>query len=293
MNMSSVGPFTLLASLAIFLFVYTTYAVRWRLVLEQFGAAAGFAGTWQYTFIGGFFNQLLPSGMGGDVFRIWYARNFQMPTGKAIASVLVDRMFGFFAIATIVVVGFPFILAAKPPYVLVLATVLAVSAIASGIVGVLFIDLAQKPILTLILHIRSDAIRRRAQRTVIGLTWMAQSTRKMIAAWPAGFIALSISICNQLLISCVVYLLLSGMGHTIDLKPVVFLFPLVLLLSMLPISFAGWGLRESAMVVAFALVGVPADAALSASILYGLLLLTASLPGAVIWLAMRHRALPA
>lgn len=41
------------------------------------------------------------------------------------------------------------------------------------------------------------------------------------------------------------------------------------------------------MVIVFALVGVPADAALSASILYGILLLVSSLPGAIIWLSVR------
>jgi hypothetical protein len=59
---------------------------------------------------------------------------------------------------------------------------------------------------------------------------------------------------------------------------------------MLPISFAGWGLREGAMVVAFRLAGVPAEAALGASILFGLCLLASSLPGAVIWLGQRRHS---
>jgi hypothetical protein len=87
-----------------------------------------------------------------------------------------------------------------------------------------------------------------------------------------------------------VFLLLRDLGQKVALVTVLFLFPFVQLLSMLPISFAGWGLREGAMVVAFRLAGVPADAALGASILFGLCLFAASLPGLAAWLNLPRRA---
>jgi len=62
------------------------------------------------------------------------------------------------------------------------------------------------------------------------------------------------------------------------------LVPVVLLLSTLPISVAGWGVRENVMVVALAFAGAEASQALALSILFGLALLTLSLVGAVIWL---------
>ena len=50
----------------------------------------------------------------------------------------------------------------------------------------------------------------------------------------------------------------------------------------MPLSIAGWGLREGAMVAVFALVGVPMDGALLMSVLLGLLLLLVSLPGGLV-----------
>ena len=55
----------------------------------------------------------------------------------------------------------------------------------------------------------------------------------------------------------------------------------VLVLSMLPISFAGWGLREAAMVTGLGLLDIPASVALTTSVGFGLSLLLASLPGLI------------
>jgi len=70
------------------------------------------------------------------------------------------------------------------------------------------------------------------------------------------------------------------------------LVPPVLLISMLPISVAGWGVREGAMVVALNLVGAPAHQSLALSICFGLCLVAISLPGGVLWFISR-RQIPA
>jgi uncharacterized membrane protein YbhN (UPF0104 family) len=70
------------------------------------------------------------------------------------------------------------------------------------------------------------------------------------------------------------------MGDHLDFFAAVVVFPFVLLLSMIPISLAGWGLREGAMFVVFALLGMPSEIALGVSILFGTWLLLSSLPGA-------------
>lgn len=55
------------------------------------------------------------------------------------------------------------------------------------------------------------------------------------------------------------------------------------------VSNGGWGLREGLMVVALGLAGVPPDAALSVSILFGLAMIVAGLPGGVLWLSAGGR----
>jgi glycosyltransferase 2 family protein len=61
--------------------------------------------------------------------------------------------------------------------------------------------------------------------------------------------------------------------------------PLVSLIQLMPVSLAGWGVREAAMVVVLAGFGVSATAALAISVLMGLALIVLGLPGGLIWLA--------
>jgi hypothetical protein len=55
--------------------------------------------------------------------------------------------------------------------------------------------------------------------------------------------------------------------------------PPVILLTLLPISLAGWGVREGAMVGLFLLIGADKTGVLTMSLLYGVLLIFISLPG--------------
>jgi len=57
----------------------------------------------------------------------------------------------------------------------------------------------------------------------------------------------------------------------------------------MPISFAGWGVREGAMAAAFAVVGVPADQSILVSVAFGMVLLLVSLPGSVLLFSHHDR----
>ncbi len=81
-----------------------------------------------------------------------------------------------------------------------------------------------------------------------------------------------------------VYVLAIGFRIEVGMLDCLLLVPAVILVMVLPISIAGWGLREGAMVSAFALAGVsPADA-LVLSIGFGLATAAVGLPGGVLWL---------
>ena len=57
-----------------------------------------------------------------------------------------------------------------------------------------------------------------------------------------------------------------------------------MLFTTLPISIAGWGVREGVMVAAFAFVGVLEGDAFVVSVLFGLLHIIFSIPGGWLWL---------
>jgi len=72
----------------------------------------------------------------------------------------------------------------------------------------------------------------------------------------------------------------------LDLSFQVFLIavPPVFLLTIVPISLAGWGVREGAMIGIFMLVGADETKVLVMSVLYGLLLIISALPGSYFWI---------
>jgi glycosyltransferase 2 family protein len=99
-----------------------------------------------------------------------------------------------------------------------------------------------------------------------------------------------LSICAQLFGLVLIWLILRDLGANVSFVDVVVVAPVVLILLVLPISVAGWGLREGLFVLGFGLLNVPEDVALAASIVYGLINLVASLIGGVFWIAEPTRS---
>src|SRR5262249_33655566 len=66
--------------------------------------------------------------------------------------------------------------------------------------------------------------------------------------------------------------------------------PPALLISMLPISAGGWGIREASFVFGLASFGIRPEEAVIPPIVFGLGVLVVTLPGGIIWLANRKLA---
>ena len=64
----------------------------------------------------------------------------------------------------------------------------------------------------------------------------------------------------------------------------IILIPMMILVTTLPISVAGWGVREGFFVYTFGQFGVDNATSISISIIYGLLVLIFSIPGSATWL---------
>src|ERR1043166_7566553 len=78
-----------------------------------------------------------------------------------------------------------------------------------------------------------------------------------------------------------IFTLVRATGAEIDFLSTVAVVLPALLISMMPIALAGWGVREGALIVGLGLFGVASAAALASSIAFGLAMLIASLPGSL------------
>src|SRR5262249_20611376 len=96
-------------------------------------------------------------------------------------------------------------------------------------------------------------------------------------------IVFALAATTHLLNVLVFWMLGQSIGLTMTLDQWFVVAPTVLLISMLPISVGGWGVREGAMVVALHGFGIPTEEALLPSVLFGLCAVTATLPGGIFW----------
>ena len=242
--------------------------VRWyRLLRGADVPAAPFETARAYS-IGVFSNNFLPTSFGGDAARAWIVGRSGKPLMRAGTSVLADRVS---ALACFVLVGW-LLLATDPgavPGELVAGLALVTLAGAAGVA-------------LLVLAARSRRARRllpAAFRTVGGEA--ASVLRAYAADRRLQLDTLVLGIGYQLLIVCSTWFLAKAIGLALPLALLAVCLPLVLVVTLVPISIAGFGLREGAFVVLLAQAGVAgADAALL-SLLSVAALAIASLPGGV------------
>src|SRR6185437_12515107 len=68
------------------------------------------------------------------------------------------------------------------------------------------------------------------------------------------------------------------------------LVPPVLLITMLPISIAGWGVREATMGLAFGYAGLMASEGVNISLLFGAVSFIVGLVGGLVWILSAEKA---
>ncbi len=245
-------------------FVYVLATLRRRLALLS---------SLRVHYIGLWFNQVMPTSLGGDVAKVFYLRA-QVGFSRAVRATLLDRVSGLVILLASVVVLAP-VYATRLP-------VLAIPAIALSTSFLLAVVLAA-------VLARQAAFRRllpRIARPALILAVDLGRFGRWRRFWPQLWTSIVVHACGVL-----TYTLLGmALGLPIGLMTYFLLVPLVFLIALLPISFAGWGLRETGAVGLFGLAAVPAEAALLLSVLFGLLQLASSIPGGIDWALHRDLA---
>ena len=185
-----------------------------------------------------------------------------------------DRLFGMVGLVVVVVVSLPLLFE------------LINDPIARS--GVLFIALGISLALLFIFFTDKLPGNFSHLRVVRGFYSLSQDGRHCIAKHYNGLIILVISILIHLISVIAVMIMATGLGINVEWGGFLLIIPLVTLMMVVPISIAGWGVREGVMVVGFGYLGVASEAALALSILYGLLMLVVALPGGIVWALKRN-----
>lgn len=249
-------------------------ALRLRMLLASVGPNLGYGRSLDAVLIGVFFSQTLISFVGGDAMRIWRLARYRVPIGDAARAVLYDRVFGFLGLIVLIVLGLPAMFRVIEDVRVHAAILLLIGAAVMGCVFLLSLHLLPKSL--------------RARRAFAFAAAISEMGHALVGRPGRLVTLLVLSTALQALNVLAIYVVAAGLGVRVDLAMLLVLVPPVLFLSMMPISFAGWGVREGAMVAALSSVGVPASQALALSISYGVGLAFLSLSGGVLWIVGRR-----
>ena len=249
-------------------------AARWQQVLRTFAQSFTFIHLLMWTLAANFFNQVLPSSLGGDALRVHWSRQARLPLGDAINSVVIDRLAALAATVVLCACTAPFIDAVinddAPAWTSAIWALTPVVA-AAALVALLWAR-------------HFDGAQWKALR---GLAHFSKQLGRVLLNKRYTVPILANGVAAHLIRVAAVWLIADALSLHISFGVCVALVPLCLLIAMVPISIGGWGVRESVFVLGFSQVGVPAHDALALSLLFGLLGIVAALPGAFAWLSLR------
>jgi len=251
-------------------------AARWQKIATACGANLAFGTALQLSFIAGFFNQVLPSTVGGDGARIWFLARKGAGWARATYSVLIDRLVGVLVLALIVIACLPWTMELiHDPIARTVLLMIGFGAVAGGIVFVLI----------------GTRFRRQLDRWA--LTRHLSAASRVAATmcnspWSIGYVT-ACSIAIHLLTIVSAWCCIMAIGAPVSFAQVLFLLPPVLLVSTIPVSIAGWGVRESSMIAAFSFAGLAEGDGLTLSILFGAAIFAVGLAGGLVWILSGSR----
>lgn len=258
------------AVLALVMLVPAT-AMRWGVVQQAIGAPINPGQLIRLVLVGVFFNQILPAPIGGDAMRVWGAHRLGLTLGKATSGVLLERAWGLGTLLLFAAPIWPWLLpeTAPRPMLAVLSVALALVGLAGGIAVLRQSPTGLSPRLPNALAVFLDDARATTlptSRVLVVLLWSLAGHIASMGAMATLAVAMGLSL------------------HPVDILIAV---PIALIAAVIPASFAGWGVREGALVATLTTLGTtPADA-LALSVAFGLVHLPLALPGAALWLVGR------
>jgi uncharacterized protein (TIRG00374 family) len=278
----ALDPSWLLAALALNIAVTPLMGYRWLLLLRARGRRdvplSWLCGTY---FVALLLGQVLPTAVGGDAVRALDLARRTGARAEAVSSVLVDRVVGTGALVVLAAAG----------------ALAGGGGLGGGDVLLLELGIAAATLVAawLILARRARALlrlgvpvarRARVEQPARAIYEALHAYRGHPLALGAVFL---LAIVAQALRVGVIVLLSHGMGLDVSVGTYLLLGPVLFLVTIVPISLNGVGLREAAFVVVLAGVGVSrADAFVLGLAFFAVGVLTASLGGVVLlWRSLR------
>jgi hypothetical protein len=255
--LQAANPVWLTVGFAILVAQQIISAERWRLVVMALSAPQ--YRMWFYLFWQGLSmlcSMVLPSIIGADLVRT-YALSGRTPIGTVVRIVLIDRALGLLALSTLVIVSvliLPRFFLAQP---------LLLLSVAIAICG---------PLTYLALTRLVPSLKGSHRLVLAGRQLGLDLKRTVEGAGSLRVILISLSL-HLLSIAAFCALGNAIVMPGVDLVHYLAIVSSALLVTIIPISIGGWGIRESALIIGFGMQSVEPERAFTLSAIFGLLVM--------------------
>lgn len=265
-QLTTARPLPLFLAFVGYLISQTLYAYKWQVLARPLGFLQPWRAFVVYYFVGGYFNLFAPSTVVGDVGRGLLLAAHGGNTGPALYSVVVDRVSGLVMLVWVSATGFLLFGPTILPITLYYGMML--TAIASILAWWILPYVLQFPL------VNRPFIRRIVDKLI---TPYQENARTLGYACVLSYLFHWFQLSLQVLLAY-------ALSLPVPLWYLMLFIPLVHILSALPLSFAGLGVRESGYVTFLALIGVGKDQALAFGLLWSALVLGSGLVGGLVLL---------
>jgi glycosyltransferase 2 family protein len=251
--------------------------LRWCEIGAECGAPLPTRQAMRFNLIGAFFNQTLPSAIGGDAVRLWLVARGGAGWRAATYSIFVDRAIGLIALSIVIVASLPwsYHLISDPQGRTALLLV-DFAALAGGM-GFLIFGMLRWPWLKRwwgTHHIHACAV----------------IANRVIFSRRRGPKVIVLSLLVHLLAVVIAWCVVRSIAAPVTFGQIFQVIPPVVLITMLPISIAGWGVREATMGLAFGYAGLMTNEGVNVSLLYGAVSFIVGAFGGLVWIFSAEKA---
>jgi glycosyltransferase 2 family protein len=256
--------------------------IRWRMLMRPVMPTPSAGNLWGIYCIGLFFNLAFPAVVGGDVVKMYYAGKPSKRFAQSFAATFLDRDAGMLAmmiIACTAVLIRPMDLPGIPVRFIVWTVFLTF----------VFANIA---IFTPFLHRLLTKMLNKAHlsRMAAKIDTISNVFRVMGKHWTVLVNSLAVSLINQLLVISVTWLMAEGLRIHVSLFEFLVFVPVVTLISMIPVSLNGMGLREYAYVSLLGAIGVGRESSVALGLLASAFTFLSGIPGGVVYVFFRNRS---
>ncbi|MFH1848126.1 MAG: lysylphosphatidylglycerol synthase transmembrane domain-containing protein [Candidatus Omnitrophota bacterium] len=247
--------------------------VRLRIIIAAQGLTLQLRDAVYLVFIGYFFNNFLPTAVGGDMVKAYYLAKKTNKKLASLACVILDRFVGSFTLMLLALIAF---LAMKRS--ITSSTVSVFVLVAALIFGFAAAILFSRRMLKKFPWIKALLKRFRMYEKARAMHEVIYNYKKQ----PMALLnALLLSVFLQMITFTGMYFIIRSLGYSVSLVTLFLLMPLVVIASMAP-SINGLGVRESCFVVLFGPI-MSREGALAFGILYFIMYFAFSLAGGVVY----------